>query len=111
MPKVQEHPDHPGGGRKYGAFQSVRYLYDKEYFQKLIKIKQIYKDGLLENRLPIVTTDPNQLEEQARKHLGVRSFNYVAGGAGEKATMDANRLAFRQWKVSHQVTYVSLQCP
>ena len=21
MPKVQEHPDHPEGGRKYGAFQ------------------------------------------------------------------------------------------
>lgn len=46
-----------------------------------------------------MTTDPNKLEEQAREHLGVRAFNYVAGGAGEKATMDANRLAFRQWKV------------
>ena len=55
---------------------------------------------MLNNRLPTVTTDPNELEAQAKKHLGVRSFNYVAGGAGEKATMDANRLAFRQWKVS-----------
>ena len=45
-----------------------------------------------------MTTDPNKLEEQAKQYLGVRSFNYVAGGAGEKATMDANRLAFRQWK-------------
>lgn len=82
MPKVQEHPDHPDGGRKYGAFQT-----------------EIYMDGLLKNRLPTVTTDPNKFEQQAREHLGARSFNYVAGGAGEKATMDANRLAFRQWKM------------
>ena len=53
----------------------------------------------MNNKLPTVTTDPNTLEEQARKYMGARSFNYVAGGAGEKATMDANRLAFRQWKV------------
>ena len=53
----------------------------------------------MKNKLPTVTTDPNALEEQARKFLGARSFSYVAGGAGEKATMDANRLAFRQWKV------------
>lgn len=24
MPKVQEHPEHPEGGRKYGAFQAVK---------------------------------------------------------------------------------------
>ncbi|KAL6721900.1 hypothetical protein ACLMJK_001005 [Lecanora helva] len=89
MPKVQEHPDVPEGGKKYGAFQTST---DRDK-------KQIYKDGLLKNTLPTVTTDPNKLEEQARKHLGVRSFNYIAGGAGEKATMDANRLAFRQWKM------------
>lgn len=56
-------------------------------------------NGLLKNILPTVTTDPNKLEEQAKKALGARSYNYVAGGAGERATMDANRLAFRQWKV------------
>lgn len=82
MPKVQEHPEQPEGGRKYGAFQA-----------------EIYEDGLLKNKLPTVTTDPNKLEEQAKKYLGARSFNYVAGGAGEKSTMDANRLAFRQWKM------------
>ncbi|KAL9602025.1 MAG: hypothetical protein Q9219_002134 [cf. Caloplaca sp. 3 TL-2023] len=82
MPRVQEHPEHPEGGRKYGAFQT-----------------EIYKNGILNNKLPTVTTDPNKLEQQARHHLGARSFNYVSGGAGERATMDANRLAFRQWKV------------
>lgn len=59
-------------------------------------------NGLLKNVLPTVTTDPNKLEEQAKKALGARNYNYVAGGAGERATMDANRLAFRQWKVKRE---------
>ena len=58
---------------------------------------EIYRNGAT-NQFPAVTTDPNKLQAQARNHLGERSYNYVAGGAGEKATMDANRLAFRQWK-------------
>ncbi len=60
---------------------------------------QLYSEGLLAGRLPRVTTDPNKLEEQARSKLGLGAYNYVAGGAGERATMDSNRLAFRQWKV------------
>lgn len=56
-------------------------------------------DGMFNNRLPLVTTDPNKLEEQAKQVLKTESYNYVAGGAGERATMDANRLAFRQWKL------------
>ncbi|KAJ9374383.1 hypothetical protein DTO282F9_1472 [Paecilomyces variotii] len=66
----------------YGAFQT-----------------EIYGKGFLMNVKPTVTTDPRLLEEHAKKALGSRSFNYVAGGAGEKATMDSNRLAFRQWKL------------
>jgi len=81
MSRVQ-HPPDAEAPRKYGAYQM-----------------QIYTNGLLKNILPTVTTDPNKLEEQAKKTLGARSYNYVAGGAGERATMDANRLAFRQWKV------------
>lgn len=60
---------------------------------------EIYGKGAMMGLLPNVTTDPRRLEEQAEKALGARSFNYVAGGAGEKATMDSNRLAFRQWKL------------
>ncbi|KAE8351360.1 FMN-dependent dehydrogenase [Aspergillus coremiiformis] len=67
---------------KYGNYQSV-----------------IYSRGAMKGIQPNVTTDPRLLEEQARKALDARSFNYVAGGAGEKATMDSNRLAFRQWKL------------
>jgi lactate 2-monooxygenase len=71
-----------GGHRKYGAFQN-----------------QLYAEGMMQGRLPIVTTDPNKLEEQAKSKLPPTAYNYVAGGAGERATMDANRLAFRQWKM------------
>ena len=70
------------GHRKYGAFQN-----------------EIYYAGMMHGILPSVSTDPNKLEEQARSKLTPPAFNYVAGGAGERATMDANRLAFRQWKV------------
>jgi hypothetical protein len=69
------------GPRKYGSYQA-----------------EIYGKGILHGILPSVTTDPNKLEAKAKEVLSIRSFNYVAGGAGEKATMDANRLAFRQWK-------------
>jgi hypothetical protein len=60
---------------------------------------EIYGQGVLLGHKPNVTTDPRLLEEQARKTLSSRSYNYVAGGAGEKSTMDSNRLAFRQWKL------------
>lgn len=72
---------HPSA-RKYGAFQN-----------------ELYKAGLFTGQNPIVTTDPNHLEAQAKSALPITSYNYVAGGAGERATMDANRLAFRQWKL------------
>ncbi len=65
----------------------ANYLYD------------IYRDGLLSNTFPVVTTSSKLLEEQARKTMTPKAFNYVYGGAGEGATMDANRLAFRQWKL------------
>ncbi|KAN0122320.1 FMN-dependent alpha-hydroxy acid dehydrogenase [Hyaloscypha variabilis] len=68
--------------RQYGAFQN-----------------EIYREGMFKQRLPIVTTNPNNLEDHAKSILKPTAFNYVAGGAGERATMDANRLAFRQWKI------------
>ncbi|GAB7346717.1 hypothetical protein MBLNU459_g1830t2 [Dothideomycetes sp. NU459] len=72
----------PQARQKYGAFQF-----------------EIYRRGMFDNVLPTVTTDPNRLEEQAKNAMNRKSFNYVAGGAGERATMDANRLAFRTWKM------------
>lgn len=80
-----KHP-HPKE-RNYGAFQN-----------------EVYRRGMFENIMPTVTTDSNKLESQAKEIMNRRSFNYVAGGAGERATMDANRLAFRTWKVSYDQT-------
>ena len=51
------------------------------------------------NIRPTITKDPNKLEEQGKQAMTAASYAYVAGGAGERATVDANRLAFRQWKV------------
>ncbi|KAH8705593.1 putative FMN dependent dehydrogenase [Talaromyces proteolyticus] len=59
----------------------------------------IYANAMYAHGRPVVTTDPRRLEEQARQAMNARAFNYIAGGAGEKATMDSNRLAFRQWKL------------
>ena len=73
MPQIQHPEDHPeakDGGRQYREFQD-----------------EIYYNGLLKNALPTVTTDPNKLEAQAKVHLGITSSNYMAGDAGEKATM------------------------
>ncbi|KAG7292348.1 hypothetical protein NEMBOFW57_002383 [Staphylotrichum longicolle] len=59
----------------------------------------LYAQAIMAGKKPIVTTDPNKLEQAARDAMNPEAFNYVFGGAGEQATMHANRLAFRQWKV------------
>lgn len=66
-------------------------------------LRTVIQKGLLAGELPVVTTDPNQLQEQARKAMPKAGFDYILGGAGEAATMDANRLAFRQWKIIPRV--------
>ncbi|RAH42894.1 FMN-linked oxidoreductase [Aspergillus brunneoviolaceus CBS 621.78] len=48
---------------------------------------EIYSQGATSGVTPAVAIDPRQLEEQAKTALGVRSFNYIAGGAREKARM------------------------
>lgn len=60
---------------------------------------ELYTNGVMLEQPPVVTTNPSKLEEQARKAMEPGPFNYIFGGAGEGATMDANRLAFRQWKL------------
>jgi lactate 2-monooxygenase len=60
---------------------------------------QIYAKGMLTGALPLATTNPNKLEEQAKEHLSSRSYAYVAGGAGAMQTMEANRAAFRHWHI------------
>ncbi|KAI0906374.1 glycolate oxidase [Ustulina deusta] len=62
-------------------------------------LTEIYAKGMLHGSLPPLTTDPNKLRLQAKQVMREEAYNYIVGGAGEGATMDANRLAFRQWKI------------
>lgn len=62
-------------------------------------LRSVLEQGVIMGNLPKVTTDPNLLEAQARKEMNQRGFEYIRGGAGESATMDSNRLAFRSWKL------------
>lgn len=66
-------------------------------------IRKVFEQGVIMGQLPKVTTNPNLLEEQARKTMDPTGFAYIRGGAGESATMEANRLAFRQWKIVPRV--------
>ncbi|KAL2018946.1 hypothetical protein VTK56DRAFT_10240 [Thermocarpiscus australiensis] len=59
----------------------------------------LYAQAIIGGKKPIVTTNPNKLEEDAKKAMTPEGFNYVLGGAGEQSTVQANRLAFRQWKL------------
>ncbi|GJC92092.1 FMN-dependent dehydrogenase [Colletotrichum higginsianum] len=40
----------------------------------------IYQNGIISGKMPIVTTDPNGLQAQAKKALGPEAFGYVFGG-------------------------------
>ncbi|EQL02430.1 oxidoreductase [Ophiocordyceps sinensis CO18] len=64
-------------------------------------LKQVMQQGPAPP--PAVTTNPNLLEAMARDVMPKNGFDYIRGGAGESATMDANRLAFRQWKLVPRV--------
>ena len=66
-------------------------------------ISKTYEDGIFKDKLPIVTTDPNLLEEQARQVMGNKPFGYIYGGAGEMSSVDENRLAFRRWRIVPRV--------
>jgi lactate 2-monooxygenase len=56
----------------------------------------IYRAGAL-GRRPRVPTDPTGLERAARRAMSGDAWAYVDGGAGDGATMRANRTAFDRW--------------
>ena len=58
----------------------------------------VYRAGVLGHR-PAVPTDFAELEARARAQMSPRAWAYVAGGAGEGATMRANREAFDRWRI------------
>jgi lactate 2-monooxygenase len=58
----------------------------------------IYRAGAL-GRRPRVPTDFRELERAARRAMSGDAWAYVAGGAGDGATMRANRAAFDRWQL------------
>lgn len=58
----------------------------------------IYRAGVLGHR-PTVPTDFGELERRAAAAMSPRAWAYVAGGAGEGATMRANRAAFERLRI------------
>lgn len=66
-------------------------------------LRNVLQNGVLGGVLPTVTTNPNWLQDQAEKKMTKKGFYYILGGAGEGSTVDANRLAFRQWKIIPRV--------
>ncbi len=59
---------------------------------------QIYRAGVLGHR-PAVPTDFAELERRAESAMSPRAWAYVAGGAGEGATVRANRSAFERHRI------------
>jgi lactate 2-monooxygenase len=62
-------------------------------------IFDIYREGILEGKLPPTTSNPALLEAQAKERMDTKGFWYIAGGAGEEATVKANREAFARWRI------------
>lgn len=64
----------------------------------------IYRPGALGIE-PTVPTGTAELERRARSAMSKRAWAYVAGGAGDGATMRANREAFDRWRVVPRVLH------
>ena len=60
--------------------------------------ESIFRAGVF-GRAPVVPTGTAALEEAARRKCSRRAWAYVAGGAGDGATMRANRAAFDRWQI------------
>jgi lactate 2-monooxygenase len=59
---------------------------------------EIYLEGV-GGKLPDLPTSYAELEERSREKLSGEAFGYVAGGAGEEATVRSNRAAFDRWRI------------
>lgn len=63
-----------------------------------VRQSYIYTGGVF-GRHPVVPTTWAELDRRARRRLPPTAYGYVAGGAGSESTMDADRAAFRRWRL------------
>jgi L-lactate dehydrogenase (cytochrome)/lactate 2-monooxygenase len=59
---------------------------------------RIYRAGVFGHR-PVVPVEPAALEEAARRRMSPQAWAYVAGGAGQHRTVQANRDAFAKHRI------------
>jgi lactate 2-monooxygenase len=81
-----------GRGGRYGPGMSETSAFGPGRLRQ----NAIYRAGAL-GRRPRVPNDPAGLERAARRAMSGDAWAYVAGGAGDGATMRANRAAFDRW--------------
>lgn len=67
-----------------------------------VRQNAIYRAGAF-GRRPRVPTDPTGLERAAHRAMSGDAWAYVAGGAGDGATMRANRAAYERWQIVPRV--------
>ena len=60
---------------------------------------EIYLAGALMHKKPRIPVRFDELEAAAKAAMAPEAFDYVAGGAGEEGTIEANRLAFERWRI------------
>jgi lactate 2-monooxygenase len=60
--------------------------------------ESIFRAGVF-GRTPVVPTSAAALETAAHRRCSRKAWAYIAGGAGDGATMRANRAAFDRWQI------------
>ncbi|HMB89654.1 MAG TPA: alpha-hydroxy-acid oxidizing protein, partial [Rhodothermales bacterium] len=63
---------------------------------------QIYLAGMSQEK-PATPVSYEALKAKAKEVLTPEAYGYLAGGAGSEDTMDANRAAFRRWRIVPRV--------
>ena len=63
---------------------------------------QIYLAGMSQEK-PATPVSYEALKAKAKEVLTPEAYSYLAGGAGSEDTMDANRAAFRRWRIVPRV--------
>jgi lactate 2-monooxygenase len=60
--------------------------------------REIFLEGMGGLR-PLVSTNGDRLQGQARRAMSAEGWAYVSGGAGLEHTLEANRAAFAKWQI------------
>lgn len=63
---------------------------------------QIYLAGMSQEK-PATPVSYEALKAKAKEVMTPEAYGYLAGGAGSEDTMDANRAAFRRWRIVPRV--------